>query len=171
MGLCCWPARHLAAAAGVTTPGVTMSNRIAMIASSFLLAFSIGHAQAAPADDKGYTEGPVTDVAFLRIKDGKLSDYMKHLNGTYKALMEAQKKAGLITDWKVYAATPRTPQDANLILTTTYPNYAALDKVAESEAITAKVEGSLKASDKNFADRSNIREVLGSELLRELILK
>lgn len=125
----------------------------------------------AAADDKPYKEGPVTDVASIRVKDGKMLDYMSYLNSTYKVEMEAQKKAGLILDYRIYEVAPRNPGDANLILTTTYPNYGALDRVADFDAVTAKVEGSLKSADKSFADRGSIREVLGSELLRELILK
>lgn len=138
---------------------------------ALLLIVSIGTAGAAPADEKPYREGPVTDVSFIRVKDGKLLDYMKHLGGTYRQEMEAYKKAGLITEYHIYLATPRTPQDANIILTISYPNYAAFDRTAEFDEVTAKIEGSLKAADKNFADRAGIREVIGSELVRELILK
>ena len=142
-----------------------------LVPLTLLLAVSIGTATAGPADEKPYREGPVTDVSFIRVKDGKLLDYMKHLNGPYKQEMEAYKKAGLITEYRIYQATPRTPHDANIILTITYPNYAAFDRTAEFENITVKVEGSLKAADKNYADRGPIREVIGSELVRELILK
>ena len=130
-----------------------------------------GAAQAAPADEKPFTEGPVTDVSFIRVKDGKLMDYTSYLKGTWKAEHEAEKKAGLVTDFHVYSVAPRHPGDANVILTVTYPNYAALDKTAEFDAIAAKTEGSLKAADKGYADRGAIREVLGSELVQELILK
>lgn len=136
-----------------------------------LLVVSIGAVVAAPADERPYREGPVTDVSFIRVKDGKLMDYMKHLNGMYRQQMEAYKKAGLITEYHVYLATPRTPQDANVILTVTYPNYGALDRTAEFDEITTRTEGSLKAADKNFGERGAIRDVLGSELVREAILK
>jgi hypothetical protein len=137
---------------------------------ALLLAVSLG-VTAAPADDKPYRDGPVTDVSFIRVKDGKLLDYMKHLGGTYRQLMDAYKKAGLINEYHIYQATPRTPQDANIILTITYPNYAAFDRTGDFDTISAKIEGSLKSADKNYADRGAIRDVIGSELVRELILK
>jgi hypothetical protein len=93
---------------------------------------------------------------------------MKFLLGPYKALMEAQKKAGLIIDHRIYAATPKTPREADLILTVTYPNMAALDRSEEADAISSKVIGSFATQDKAYADREAIREVLGSELVREL---
>lgn len=137
--------------------------------AALLLAF--GLAAVATADEKPYKEGPVTSVAFIRVKDGKLMDYINYLNGSYKQEMEANKKAGLITDYRIYEVAPRNPADANLILTITYPNYAALDRTADFDAVVTKVEGGLKAADNGTAERGSIREILGSELVRELVLK
>jgi hypothetical protein len=130
-----------------------------------------GVAQAAPADDKPYTEGAVVDVASIRVKDGKMMDYMNYLRGTWRAEHEAEKKAGLVTEYHVYAVTPRSPGEPNIYLTVTYPNYATLDKTAEFDAIAARTEGSLKAADKGYGDRGAIREVIGDQLIQELILK
>jgi hypothetical protein len=135
------------------------------------LTVSLGLAAGAVADDKPYKEGPVTDVAWIRVKDGKLFDYISYLNGTYKQEMEAFKKAGLVTDYHVYQVSPRRPEDPNLILTVTYPNYGALDHHAEYDAITTRLEGSLKQADVAYGTRESIRVVLGSELIQELILK
>ncbi len=140
-------------------------------ALSFALAFVAGAAQAAGADEKPYTEGPVTDVASIRVKDGHMMDYMNYLKGTWRAEHEAEKKAGLVTEYHIYSVTPRSPSEPNLYLTVTYPNYAALDKTAEFDAIAAKQEGSLKAADKGYGDRGSIREVIGDQLVQELILK
>jgi hypothetical protein len=137
---------------------------------SFLVA-SAGLAGFAAADDKPYKEGAVTDVAFIRVKDGKLNDYLAYLNGPYRQEQEAQLKAGIITAYHIYEVPPRRPEDPNLILTITYPNFAALDRTAEIDAISAKVEGSLKAADQGTSDRGSIRQILGSELIQELILK
>ncbi|MDR3419363.1 MAG: hypothetical protein P4L83_24560 [Nevskia sp.] len=145
-----------------------MYKKIAAV--SFLAALT-GLTAPAGADDKPYKEGSVTEVAWIRVKDGKMNDYVTYLNGAYKQEMEAEKKAGIITDYRVYEVAPRRPEDANLILTTTYPNYAALDRTAEIDAIAVKVEGSLKATDQGVVDRGSIRTILGSELIQELILK
>lgn len=126
---------------------------------------------AANADDKSYTEGQVTEVSYIKIKPGKFDDYMKYLDTTYKTIMEANKKAGLITGYGVYTAMARTPQDPDLILTTVYPNMAALDKSNEAEAIAEKIAGNAAAQSKGAIDRESMRELLGSELIRELVLK
>jgi hypothetical protein len=85
--------------------------------------------------------------------------------------MEAMKKAGLITGYAVYSSQARSPSDADLILTVTYPNMAALDRSDEADAISVKVLGSLDSQAKASADRESMRELLGSQLTRELILK
>lgn len=125
----------------------------------------------AAQDAKPYREGPVTNVSFIKTKPGQFNNYLKFLDGPYKAEMDAMKKAGLVTGYAVYASTPRSPTDPDVILTVSYPNMAALDKTDEADAISAKVLGSMDQQDKAFADRSTMRDVLGSELDRELILK
>jgi len=126
---------------------------------------------ASAQETKVYKEGYVTSVTFVRTKPGKFDDYMKFLDTAYKANMEAQKKAGLIVGYNVYNATPRSPHDPDLILTVTFPNMAALDKTDEFEAVMAKVVGPASVQNKGAVDRESIREILGSELDRELILK
>jgi len=120
---------------------------------------------------KPYKEGGVTEVSFIKVKPGQFNNYLKFLDGAYKANMEAMKKAGLITGYAVYGSEARSPSDADLILTVTYPNMAALDRSDEADAISVKVLGSLDNQAKASADRESMRELLGSQLTRELILK
>jgi len=133
---------------------------------------SLTAAAAGPAaDEKPYTEGVVTNVSFIRVKDGKQMDYLNYLKNNWKPENEAMKKAGLVTEYHVYSSEARHPGEANIILTVSYPNWATLDKTAEFDAVTVKQEGSLKQADKGYADRGSIREVLGSETVQELNLK
>lgn len=143
--------------------------RIAMLLASLMLFAVFGSAFA--QETKPYREGPVREVNFIRVKPGQFNNYLKYLDGPYKTAMEAARKAGLITGYSVYEARPRSPQDANLILTVTYPNMAALDRTDEADAIRAKVMGSLDAQDKATMDRESMRELIGSQLIRELVLK
>ena len=131
-------------------------------------------AAMAPAigqEAKPYKEGQVTELSYIKIKPGKFDDYMKYLDTTYKALMEANKKAGLIVGYAVYSTQARSPQEPDLILATTYANMAALDRIDEGDAVAAKVVGSTDVQNKTFIDRGSMREVLGGQLVRELILK
>ena len=135
------------------------------------LSLSLAMAAGAMADEKPYKEGPVTSVAWVRVKDGKMYEYINYLKGNYTQEMEAFKKAGLVTSYKMYQVAPRRPEDPNLILTVTYPNYAALDHNADFDAVTTKLEGSLKQAQEGFGSRESIRVILGSELIQELIPK
>lgn len=125
------------------------------------------------AQERPYTEGPVVEVTSVRIKDGQFDNYMQYLQGRYKPLLEAQKKAGIVLDYGVYAASPRTPADPNLYLVVVYPNMAMLDGLEDKmEPLERQVTGQTRAqSAKAYADRGSMREILGSELLRELRLK
>ena len=85
--------------------------------------------------------------------------------------MEATKKAGLIIDYKVFSATPPSPDHPDIILWITYKNMAALDKGVEEEAVAKKVICSTECQNKARVARNEYRKVLRREYIRELILK
>jgi hypothetical protein len=86
--------------------------------------------------------------------------------------MEEYKKAGVILEYGVYAAEPRTESDPDLILTITYKNFAALDNVADkTDPIDRKVWGSLTKANEAVATRGKMRTNVGGQTLRQLILK
>jgi hypothetical protein len=123
-------------------------------------------------EPRSYTEGPVTEVTYIKIKSGMFDEYMKWVATDRKRLMDEYKKAGIILDSKVYGARARGPNDADLILAVTYKNMAALDGLDErTEAIDAKVMGSQKSANEAMISRDKMREVLGSDMIRELVLK
>ena len=122
-------------------------------------------------DDRAYTDGPVTDVAYIRVEYGRFEEYVDWLNSTWKPTMEATKKAGLIIDYKIFTATPRSPDEPNIFRMITFRNMAALDKGIELEAVAKKVIGSTEVQNKARVARNEYRKLLGSELIRELILK
>jgi hypothetical protein len=120
---------------------------------------------------KTYDEGQVIAVTYLKIKYGRFDDYVKWLQSTWKPTMEAEQKAGLIVSYKVFTARRKSPNEPNVIFMITYKNMAGLDKAAEAEAVTEKVIGSADVQNRARQERGEYREVLGSELIRELILK
>jgi hypothetical protein len=121
--------------------------------------------------ERAYTEGPVTDVAYIRVEYGRFEEYIDWLNSTWKPTMEAMKRAGLIIDYKIFAATPKSPDEPNIFRMITYKNMAALDQGIELEAVAKKVIGSTEVQNKARVARNEYRKLLGSELIRELILK
>src|ERR1700736_4648914 len=117
-------------------------------------------------NDRQYTDGPVTEVNYLQVEYGHFAEYIDWLNSTWKPTMEAMKKAGLIIDYKVFKATPKSPDQPNIFLWITYENMAALDKGIELEAVAKKVIGSTEVQNKARVGRNEYRKVLGTELIR-----
>lgn len=119
-----------------------------------------------------YTDGPVVEMVFVRTRPGKFDEYMHYVDKTYKPLMDEAKKAGIVVDWAIYNARPRDLQDADLILTTTYKNMAAFDTLRQRmEPLIKKTYGSLPKAAAGGADRENLRTQIGSQVVRQLILK
>ena len=118
-----------------------------------------------------YNEGPVTEVTYLKIEYGHFDEYVDWLNSTWKPLNEAKKKAGLIIDYRVYTARPRMPEEPNVIFMITYPNMAAFDRQAEENEVAVEMIGSAKEQDAARIARSAYRKRLGTDLIREVLLK
>ena len=144
---------------------------IKTIIFSMCLAASSLSLNARAQDERAYTEGPVTLVTYMRVEYGHFEEYIDWLNSTWKPTMEATKKAGLIIDYKIFTATPKSPDQPNIIRMITYKNMAGLDKGVEEEAVAKKVIGSTEVQNKARVARNEYRKVLGDELIRELILK
>jgi hypothetical protein len=127
-------------------------------------------------NDRQYTDGPVTEVDYIQVEYGHFPEYIDWLNSTWKPTMEAMKKAGLIIDYKVFQASPKSPDQPNIFLYLTFKNMAAYggnigDKGIEGEYVARKVIGSTEFQNKKRVQRSEYRKVLGIELIREIILK
>ena len=145
---------------------------IKTILLSICLAASSLSLNARAQDERQYTEGPVTEVNYLQVEYGHFEEYIDWLNSTWKPTMEALKKAGLIIDYKVFSATPKSPDQPNIVLWITFENAAAaLDKGVELEAVAKKVICSTECQNKARVGRNEYRKVLGTEYIRELILK
>ena len=122
-------------------------------------------------NDRQYTDGPVTLVQEIGIEYGHFEEYIDWLNSTWKPTMEATKKAGIIIDYKVFGATPPSPDHPDIILWITYKNMAALDRGIEEEAVAKKVIGSTEVQNKARVGRNEYRKILRREYIREVILK
>jgi hypothetical protein len=130
------------------------------------------HAQ----DERQYNIGPVTEVDYIQVEYGHFAEYVDWLNSTWKPTMEALQKAGLIIDYKVFQASPQSPDQPNIFLEITFKNMAAYagdigDKGVEFETVAKKVICSTECQNKARVGRNDYRKVLGTELIRELILK
>jgi hypothetical protein len=142
-----------------------------IILSISLAVFSLS-LNARAQDVRQYSDGPVTELAYVRVEYGHFEEYIDWLNSTWKPTMEATKKAGLIIDYKVFGLTPKSLDQPNIILWITYKNAAAaLDKGVELEDVAKKVIGSTEFQNKARVGRNDYRKVLRNEYIRELVLK
>ena len=120
-----------------------------------------------------YTEGPVWRVSLIRVKPTQMDAYLTSLQQSSKPLLDQQKKDGTIMDYKLFLKeTKNTPEDWDVCLAIEYKNHAAMDGLAaKAEVLRDKILGG-KAPAQQLADkRAEIREVISSELLQEIILK
>jgi hypothetical protein len=148
----------------------------AILIAVVALAASSHSLNARAQDERQYADGPVTEVDYIQVEYGQFETYIDWLNSTWKPTMEALKKAGLIMDYKVFRATPKSPDQPNIFLMITYKNMAAYagdngDKGVELEAVAKKVICSTECQNKARVGRNEYRKVLGTELIRELIFK
>ena len=129
-----------------------------------LLVSAPAHAQAP------FKEGPVVEVSYIRTEPGQFDEYMRYVFGDYARLQNALKEAGIIVDWGVFATDTRSPDEANLVLTTTYANMAALDNLAERvDPIVQQVMGRDRAQAAEAGvQRRSMRQLIGSQLFRQL---
>ena len=139
-----------------------------LLAVSLAISTSVTRAQ----EEHAYTQGAVVVVSFVRTEPGMFEDYMRYLDNTYKRLMDGYKKQGIIVDYAIYQSLPRDPHDADVILTVTYKNMAALDDLqSRTDPALKQAFGSLPKAASASADREKLRKQLGSQLVRQLLLK
>jgi hypothetical protein len=120
-----------------------------------------------------YTEGPVWRIQLIRVKPTKMDAYLTSLRQSTKPLIEEEKKQGLVTDYKVFLKqTKSNPEDWDICVAIQYKNWAALDgATAKAESVRDKVMGGKQPMLDLGDKRAEIREIISSELLQEVILK
>jgi hypothetical protein len=120
-----------------------------------------------------YTEGPVWRVTLIKVKPAQMDAYLSSLRQNTKPLFDEQKRQGIIVDYKVMLKeTQSSPQDWDIAVAVQYKNHAAMDGLAaKGESIRDKVLGGKQKEQQVAQQRVEIREIVSSELLQEVILK
>jgi len=122
--------------------------------------------------DAPYTEGPVWTITMVKTKYGMTDDYLKGLAKTFKGTLEEAKKQNLVMDYKILIGDSSNAQDYDILLLVQQPNMASLDNSREKfDPIAKKIEGSLEQQRNTATQRTQIREILGTKLMREITLK
>jgi len=125
------------------------------------------------AQQRPYSEGPVTIVTSVKLMDGQFENYMAFLSSTWRRVMEESKTAGIVTDYHVYGAQAHTPEEPDLYLVVTYPNMATFDGMNEKlDPIMTKVtKMNYKQADEASGKRTVMRTIMGEMMVRELMFK
>jgi hypothetical protein len=119
-----------------------------------------------------YTEGTVWQITMVRTKPGMTDDYLKGLAKNLKTVLEEEKKQGLVVSYKILLGEASTPSDFNIINMVEYKNMAALDNLREkTDPIFTKIVGGEQQIREGAMKRAEIRDVVGSKLMREITLK
>ena len=139
------------------------------VSAVFLITLSaISFAQS----DAPYTEGTVWNLTMVKAKFGMTDEYLKGLAKTFKGTLDEAKKQGLVLDYKILIGDAANPQDFDILLMVESKNMAAFDNAREKfDPIAKKIEGSPDQQRATATKRLEIREIMGSKLMREITLK
>ena len=122
--------------------------------------------------DAPYTEGPVWEITMVKTKPGMDAEYLKGLAKTLKGTLEEAKKQNLVLDYKILLGSTATPQDFDILIMVESKNMAALDNGREKfDPIARKIVGTTEQQQAIAVKRLDIREIMGTKLMREITLK
>jgi len=142
-----------------------------LIGSLVLLVLIVGVSVFAQVN-RPYRNGSVWNISFIRIKPGMDTAYLSYLAGPWKANQEAAKKDGLILSYKVIVTEGHNPGDWNVMLMTEFKDLATMEANEDKgDALAQKMVGNDEKQMQGYKDRSEIREVMGDRLAREITLE
>ena len=121
--------------------------------------------------ERPWTLGSVWSVDFIRLKPGHNLDYGRELAATWKKMLDDQKKQGIVLSYKILTGAPSNRDDFTHMLMVEFPNYGVFDQQDKMDEAVKKVFGSLGGVNEALRKREEIREAIGTRVLRELRLK
>ena len=121
--------------------------------------------------ERPWTLGSVWSVDFIRLKPGHNLEYGRELAATWKKMLDDQKKQGIVLSYKILTGAPSNRDDFTHLLMVEFPNYGVFDQQDKMDEAVKKVFGSLGGVNEAFRKREEIREAIGTRVLRELRLK
>jgi len=117
-------------------------------------------------------EGTVWTLSFIHVKPGMNSAYDKYLASDWKIMEDGLKAAGMTLSFKVITTEAHSPTDWDLMLMVEYKDMASLEANEDkADALLQKMFGGDEKVMQGYKDRSEIREVIGKRVAREVILE
>jgi len=116
--------------------------------------------------------GTVWELSFIHVKPGMDLAYKKWLATDWKKEQETLKEAGMVLSYKVIEGESHNPNDWDLMLMVEFKNLASLEANEDKmDALLQKTLGGDEKMVEGYKERSEIREVLGTRLAREVVLE
>jgi len=108
----------------------------------------------------------------IKTKTGLEDEYLKQITGTVKPVYEEAKKQKIVLSYKILNGESSNPHDFNILILVEYPNMAAFDSLRDKmDPVLAKVMGSEEQRKDMAVKRLDVREILGTKTMREIMLK
>jgi hypothetical protein len=128
--------------------------------------------KASGGSNAPYTEGSVWTLSMIKTKTGLEDEYLKQITGTVKPVYEEAKKQKIVLSYKILNGEASDQHDFNILILVEYPNWAAFDTLREKmDPVLAKVMGSEEQRKDMAVKRLDVREILGTKTMREIMLK
>ena len=143
-----------------------------LAALAVLLTATLTIAPAMAQDNsRNWEYGNVIATTQVHIEPGSLNAYLNDLNGLWRIFLEQQIKDGNAVSYRIIQNAFPRDGEADLILITEHPNWAAFDLSNEYfEELTVKLQGSLDKSRTANLDRGKLRRLGSNSVYREIKL-
>jgi hypothetical protein len=129
---------------------------------------SLPPAAAAQPGSPNTTPGEVVRVTLVRIVPGHADAFWQDMRQHLKPIYEEYKKRGIITGYTVATkSTTEDPNDWNVVVTLSYPNWAAFDNLGQrTDPVTLAHYGT--AAQRTAAGQARIQHgtIISSFLIR-----
>jgi hypothetical protein len=148
--------------------------RIAAFAALFgALMFCASSASSAAQDNtRNWEYGNVIATTEVHIEPGSLNAYINDLNGLWRIFLDQQIKDGNTVKYQIIQNSFPRDGEADLILITVHPNWAAFDLSNEYfEDLTKKLQGSLEKARNAHLDRVKLRRLGSNGVYQEINFK
>jgi len=146
-------------------------NFFKMLVAASLCAFCLTSVPCWAAD-RPYTMGSVWSVTLVRVKYGMDQQYLTDLAGTFKRTLDEARRQNLILSYKVLDGGSANKDDWNLLILVEQKNWALFDTPPETfDAIAEKMVGPEKQQLELLVKRSDMREIVGTKNLQEILFK
>ena len=117
-----------------------MQKRLPLAALALMLCAAPALAQQGSPNT---TPGAVTRIVLIRIKPGHADQFWADFRQHLKPVYDEEKRQGILTNYSVATkSTLDNPDDWNVALTLTLPNWAALDNLSRMDPISLAHYGS-----------------------------